>query len=75
MSVCIAYYYSVDRAGRPVSVQENASRRSRKVAQRSHARRYEQVYTGCLIINDKNKSVAGHFTCMANFLSKLFLNY
>lgn len=50
MSVRIAYYYSVDRAGRPVSAQENASRRSGKVAQCGHARRYGQTYTGCLMI-------------------------
>jgi len=47
--VRIAYYYSVDRAGRPVSAQENASRRSGKVAQRDHARRYGYAYTGCFI--------------------------
>lgn len=55
MPVRIAYYYSVDRAGRPVSAQENASRRSRKVAQRGHARSYGQAYTGCLITDDKDK--------------------
>lgn len=44
MLVRIAYYYSVDRAGRPVAAQENASRRSGKVARRGHARRYEQAY-------------------------------
>lgn len=52
---CIAYYYSTDRAGRPVSEQENASRRSGKAARRGHARRYEQMYTGCLIIDERKE--------------------
>lgn len=75
MPVRIAYYYSVDRAGRPVSAQENASRRSEKVAQRGHAHRYGQAYTGCLITDDKDERTSIYcavnkeqFTCTINFL-------
>jgi len=37
-----AYYYSVERAGCPVSAQENASRRSEKVTQCGRTRKREQ---------------------------------
>lgn len=58
VSVRIAYYYSADRAGRPVSAQENASRRSGKVTQRGYARRYGQAYIGCLITDNRNEKMS-----------------
>lgn len=64
MSIRIAYYYSVNRAGRPVSAQENASRRSGKVAQRDHARSYGQAYTGCLITNNRNEKHVDLSSCV-----------
>lgn len=81
MSVRIAYYYSADRAGRPVSAQENASRRSGKVTQRGHARRYGQAYIGCLTTDSKIEKMLIHrgvdeeqsICMMINFLRKFLV--